>query len=341
MTIRSSDGLALSDGGALGSPLVRCGDREFSVVDFLRQCELSLRRDDAAADAALTRARDLLLAGGLPAVRSMSTATRWIQFGLRVAARTGDIYAELAQLADDARKNLGARNVFFMHKPPGVRIRFEVAGPRSHEAEHDLTSRVDALVRTGIATAASRGVYEPEAYLFGGPVSMESVHRLFTADSAAWLGYHRLRALDVSPGPAWAFSLALLHRLFLAMGVVGWEDRDVWDRVRRQTGRTLSPPQRAVDGYGQVADIVRRAWDDDRILCKQLSGESASLVDAFGLTATADAARWHDEYFSTSAAYIGPREATAYYIVYHWNRGGLSDVRQAAITEALAGRSTS
>ncbi len=340
MTIRSGDGLGLSD-GRVGSSWVRCGDREFSVVDFLRQCELSLRRDDAAADAALTMARDLLLAGGLPAVRSMSTATRWIQFGLRIASQAGDVYAELAHLADDARKNLDARNVFFMHKPPGVRIRFEVAGPRSHAAEHDLTSRVDALVRTGIVTAASRGVYEPEAYLFGGPVSMEFVHRLFTADSAAWLGYHRLRALDGSPGPSWAFSLALLHRLLVAMGVLGWEDRDVWDRVRRQTGRTLSPAQRAVEGYGQVADIVRRAWDDERILREQLSSESASLVDAFGITATADAARWHDEYFSTSAAFVGPREATAYYIVYHWNRGGLSDVRQAAITEALADRSMS
>jgi hypothetical protein len=34
---------------------------------------------------------------------------------------------------------------------------------------------------------------------------------------------------------------------------------------------------------------------------------------------------------------VGPREAAAYYVVFHWNRAKLSFGRQALITEALAG----
>jgi thiopeptide-type bacteriocin biosynthesis protein len=261
-----------------------------------------------------------------------------VQVGLAVTpGRLAAVYRELLRTAEDLLGHAGAENFFFMHKPPGLRVRFETAGRCRSGLERELSARAARWRAAGLIADATPAVYEPEAHLFGGPVSMASVHRLFTADALAWLGYHVLACTaPVHPGPNWAFSLALLRSLFDGLGVVGWEDRDVWDRIRRDAGRRLAAPALAVDGFGRAADGVRQAWSNRTDLRAQLSPAVETLLDRFGLAARAEGHRWLAEYFTTRDAYVGPREAVAYYVVYHWNRGGLPAVRQAFLAESLA-----
>ncbi|MFI9550967.1 thiopeptide-type bacteriocin biosynthesis protein [Nonomuraea endophytica] len=304
--------------------------RRMAVHDFLAACARGLdpAAETAPEDVRLAGWREALLAGGLPAVRSMGTdATLWTQAGLEVTeGRLGAVYAELLRLAGELLSD-GATNFFFMHKPPGLRVRVEAPPTLRPQILQVVAERTGGLV-----ASITPACYEPEAHLFGGPVSMTSVHRLFTADSMAWLGFHTA----VRPGPAWAFSLVLLRRLFAALGVVGWEDRDVWDRVRRSAGRRLSPGHRMADGFGRAAEGVRRVWADEAALRELISPETAPLIERYTAAVAAEAARWRTAYFDTWQAYVGPREAAAFAIVFHWNRGGLPFARQAFLAEALA-----
>lgn len=317
---------------------VPCGNHQLSVLEFLRACVQSLEPgNEVSANPSLIAARNVLLSAGLPAVRQLTVPACWIQIGLSVAdGQQSDVYKEVLNTARYLLKQTAVSNFFFMHKPPGLRIRFETPGWEKAEVERELSARIKDWIRRGLITTTNRGVYEPEAHLFGGPVSMASVHRLFTADSLAWLGYHRLVAANTESGSNWVFSLALLNRLFAALHIVDWEDRDVWDRIRTQAGRRLISTGPGLEGFAEAGDGIRRIWRDKETLRDQLSSSAAALVRTYEVSAVAEGERWNAEYFTTPAAYVGPREAVAYYVVYHWNRGAMPSIRQALLTECLA-----
>lgn len=259
-----------------------------------------------------------------------------MQMGLAVVAgQRIALYAELLRTANELLAD-GADNFFFMHKPPGLRVRFEVTGASRARMQSVLLERANGWRADGLVESATSACYEPEAHLFGGPVSMMSVHRLFTADALAWLDYHLLAAGTARPGSDWAFSLALLRRLFDAVGIAGWEDRDVWDRIRRDTGRRLRPEYLAEDGFGRAAEGLRSTWGSPGELLAQLSPGARDLVERYGAAADAEAPRWRERYFDTPHAYVGSREATAFFAVFHWNRGALTIGRQSLLAEALA-----
>jgi thiopeptide-type bacteriocin biosynthesis protein len=323
-------------------PVVTIGDRQLSLAEFLSACARSY--DTAAqsvADPQLNAARDALLAAGLSAVGANAT-TCWVQFGLVVGKdRLAAVYLELLRTAEEMLSQADAENFFFMHKPPGLRVRFEAARAGRLDLERELHARADHWQDKELIKRVTPGVYEPEAHLFGGPESMRFVHRLFTADSLAWLGYHVLAA-NTEAGTcnrqpmSWAFSLRLLREFFAGLNVAGWEDHDVWDRVRRDTGRCLSDAHLAMDGFAATALAIRGAWSGRNSRRGKLGPAADNLIEQYGLVARVEGHRWLDEYFGTRQAYVGPREAAAYYIVYHWNRGGLPLLRQAVIAESLA-----
>ncbi|MFG1948321.1 thiopeptide-type bacteriocin biosynthesis protein [Nonomuraea sp. NPDC048826] len=248
---------------------------------------------------------------------------RWAQYGVK--PRTS-LYAELETLARQALADGTASDFFFMHKAPGLRIRFQ----GSIEPGAVLSGWQEA----NLIERWRPGVYEPESYLFGGDASMRRVHRVFTADSLAWLGYHRLPA----PGPAWAMSLLLIQSLLATLRVVGWEDLDVWDRVRRH-GRAL-PGAAADPRIDALAAALRAAWPSRDRLAAKLSPEAVELAEEFHARVTAEGPPWFEEYFESGRAVIGPREVAAFLIIFHWNRARLPAARQALITEALLVRGT-
>jgi thiopeptide-type bacteriocin biosynthesis protein len=253
----------------------------------------------------------------------------WVQIG--VGPCDGDrsrLYADLAALASDLLTDPAVKNFFFMNKPPGLRIRFEVSADRREPLEDLLCERAAGW---GNVTF---GVYEPEAHLFGGASSMRYVHRLFTLDAQAWLAFHG----TAGPVPGWLFSLALLRWLFDGLAIVGWEDLDVWERIRSQGFRRL-PPELNGERLAAVAPHIRTLWTDGDRLRGALTAGAADLLDQWGPRLRDAGSAWHSGYFGERGATIGPREGAAFATIFHWNRGRLPSGTQAVVTAALADRS--
>ncbi|MET9450428.1 thiopeptide-type bacteriocin biosynthesis protein [Streptomyces cinerochromogenes] len=292
----------------------------------------------AAQDAGYPAARRTFLAAGLHALRAHTPDAGWVQLNLAGAATgRGPLpYGNLAATARELLDSGQAREFFFMHKPPGLRVRFLAAQPsRAGELRDTLLRRLGPGPAEGTWAPPVAGVYEPETYLFGGARSMPWVHALFTTDSLAWLDIHTHAAGAPAP-PSWRVSLALLHAVFDGLDIVGWEHRGVWQAVREETGRRLpgglgEPDLRraaaGIRGWWELSPGARlealpRCWRD-------VVGEH---VQAVGRAAE----HWRTRYFASGEATIGARRAAAHYAVFHWNRGALSTARQCLLTEALA-----
>lgn len=328
------------------SILVPIGSEQLPLVDFLVRCAESIQdgTNIPSPSPELIGVRDAFLSAGLAALRRTFTPSVWLHYGLYlVSERSSELYAALGEAA---RQLLGEEYVtefFFMHKPPGLRVRFQTAGHRHSTVDDVLRNQFRAWQRAGLIEQWEPGVYEPEAYLFGGPVSMRSVHRLFTTDSLTWLGYHALaqgQGSDVQRGPAWAMSLLMVRILFDVLEIVGWEDLDVWDRVRSQTGRQLGEVTAGNESFTQLVYALRQGWSHPDKLLALLSPEVRHLVSLYRRSVQEEGPRWLADYFKTCEALIGPREAAAYLIVFHWNRAYFPMTRQALIAEALAARPT-
>ncbi|MEU7581398.1 thiopeptide-type bacteriocin biosynthesis protein [Streptomyces sp. NPDC041068] len=279
----------------------------------------------------------------------------WLHFGVAPArGRRMDLYAELLGTARELLADGRAEEFFFLHKQPGVRMRFQAGASRAH-VDALLRQRLSYWHQEGLVADWNAGVYEPEEFLFGGPVSMRSVHRVFTADSLAWLGFHSAGihgAPEDRPAgregagarPAWAMSLLMVRALLDALEIVGWEDLDVWDRLRRQTGRRFAALGHGAGTAGLPAEAarieaaLRAGWTDPDSLTARLPDSAVKQAEEFR-TAVAEAGeQWLRTYFTAGNALIGPREAAAFVIVFHWNRAGLSILRQTLIAEALTAR---
>lgn len=293
------------------------------LADFLRQCADSL---DGPAEGGFAEVRDAFVAGGLTSVRVRS---QWIQLG--VAPAPGAYPEVCRRLAEHVRPRLADGTVgalFHLNKPPGLRIRLRT-GDRA------LAAEVERWRSDGLVTGVVPGVYEPEQALFGGAASMPYVHDLFTADSLAWLDVH---ADGGAGAPAWLMSLAMLRALHAALGIEGWEALDVWDRVRRQTGRRLPDRVLASEEFAATAADLRALWVSPDLLADRLGSRARAVADRFAAAAEPVGAAWHEGYFGTAAARIGPREAAAFVTIFHWNRALLPMTVQGLLTEGLAGR---
>ncbi|MBV6695662.1 thiopeptide-type bacteriocin biosynthesis protein [Kitasatospora aureofaciens] len=319
--IRSKDG-----------QLVKVGPDRLTVPQFLRRVAAHLEGEGEAADSDLAWLAPALLGGGLPAVRAQAREETWVQ--LAFTPPDGNEPTPLYRvLADAARGLLSGGDVgdfFFVNKPPGVRARFRTLPDHREQVEARMQELAQVWRRDGLIAGWRPAVYEPEQHLFGGPASMRSVHRVFTADSLVWLDAH---GAQPPVGPTWVLSLLLIRALFAEMGVDGWENRDVWDRLRRQAGRHFEGGE--PEGWPRAAAALRAAWKDPDRLWSKLAPTAGPMVARFQEAVKGEFPHWDRAYFSMPTAYVGPREAAAFLIVFHWNRARMPFSRQCAITEAL------
>jgi thiopeptide-type bacteriocin biosynthesis protein len=267
---------------------------------------------------------------------------RWLQFGITLprqrAGQHGELYAALRDVAEEVLTDGLAAEFFYMHKPPGMRLRFQETEGTRRELGACLRQRLSAWQRYGVISEWRPGVYEPEEHLFGGPVSMRSVHHVFTADSLAWLGYHSSRLSGDQPGPDWAMSLLMVRALLEALRIDGWEDRDVWDRVRRQAGRRLGPATSASPDMTRLSAQLAAAWSAPDTLTGKLSGDARQLAAGYREAVLDEGKRWRADHFDRTTASAGPRETAAFMIIFHWNRGGFPMARQQLLTSAMLHR---
>jgi thiopeptide-type bacteriocin biosynthesis protein len=283
---------------------------------------------------AYAAARRTFLAAGLRALRDERRPdSGWTQVNVTPdgARAWPALYRRLADTARELTGSGAADDFFFLHKPPGLRVRFHAPGPAGAAALREELVRLLDRERGGWAPPVP-AVYEPETYLFGGDRSMECVHRLYTADSLAWLDHHT----GTRPPADWRVSLTLLRAVLDGLGVVGWEHRGVWQAVREETGRRLAGGLRGTDRERAAAG-VRAYWEQsDQGRLEELPAAWRARVAAHRDALRAAAERWRTGYFESGEARIGPRRAAAHWVVFHWNRGRFSAARQGLLTEALA-----
>lgn len=317
--------------GDSGAPAVVVDGRSVPLARFLAACVASLA-PGAPDDPALALVRDRFVAGGLAA---LAVPTGWVQRGVDQPADPEGrraLYRDVAALLRDRLADGSASDAFFLHKPPGLRLRLRRGDARLDSLVDDAVARWRAA---GLVTTVEHGVYEPEDALFGGPRSMELVHALFTVDSLVWLDLH---AADRGAGaaPAWLVSLGALRGVLTGLEITGWEDLGVWAHVRDAAGRRLDDEDRAA--LAEHAAAVRDVWAR-RDLVPLLLDDAARTALATHEPALAEGAqRWLAGYFTRPGATVGPRAAAAMYVVFHWNRGGLTPTEQALVAEALAQR---
>lgn len=319
------------------------GGLDISLRDFLvyclDACDGRLPRDFRSND--LTALRQTFIEAGVRALETKAGISNWAQFGLAVDSHhlCPEFYARVAVIARQSLEAGSITNFFFMHKPPGMRVRFEINGAAPRDKAADLHRQLLACQTDGLLKEVSQAVYEPETHLFGGPLSMRFVHESFTIDSLAWLDYHAAPASSLVRGlPEWALSLAMLSPLFVGLGMHDFEDINVWDTIRNKLGRRLRDDARSQADFVSIASEIRQLWQDPQALLRDLPPEAQKMTEQYRRSIIPVAAHWVSDYFSTEKAEIGPRAAAGLWTIFHWNRGALQPVRQALLAEALAER---
>jgi thiopeptide-type bacteriocin biosynthesis protein len=337
-----SDRLALSP----DRTFVTVGDRRLPLSQFLAYCartaiaELEAEGEDYSEE--LCRARDLFVQTGLEALAAEARTGAWLQIGIRPSedlALRRELCQRIAGVARRLLSESAVDNFFFMHKSPGMRLRFERGQGSPYGLEEALYEEVAHWNAEGLVEGVEPGLYEPESQLFGGQTSMKYVHALFTVDSLIWLDYHSCRTVDDETiSPAWLVSLAALRPVFAGLDITGWEDIGVWDRIREMAGRRLGEVQVSLPMYAKVADELRDTWSHKNRILDGLHPAVAAIVAHHDSALLTGAARWRSGYFCNRRASLGPRAAAAFYVIFHWNRAALSHTEQALLTESLAER---
>ena len=327
------------------------GDRSSCLAKFLAVCARSLTTEpgpglERGSDE-FYQARDVFVRAGLEALaQRWQTSNNWLQIGIRPREDRedlvphGDLCRHIACLARRLLIDSAVDNFFFMNKPPGMRLRFQTAAGRSSEHLADvLHGEVTRWREEGLIDYVEHGVYEPEGQLFGGPRSMSFVHALFTVDSLIWLDYHACRAVEGEAiSPAWLVSLAVLRTVFAGLDITGWEDKGVWDCIRKMAGRRFEGEQVSLPMYAEVAGEIRDVWSRRDQIGDLLHAAVKPIVASHDSVLLTGAAQWRSGYFSQPTASLGPRAAAAFYVIFHWNRAALSLTQQALLVESLSER---
>ncbi|AUS81218.1 hypothetical protein C1701_26065 [Actinoalloteichus sp. AHMU CJ021] len=328
---RSAEGTGHPSGHA-----VRVGGRTWTVPDFLRA--LAAQLDDTPPHSVPFTSADLpaldaFLGAGLPALRAHDEHHTWLEYRLRPPSRPRhELYGELHTLVRELLDEGLLTHFYFVHKAQGIRVRFHVP-PAHHAATAGKLEEVwRGWERTGLISGLRHAVYEPEQHLFGGPAAMRWVHGVFTADSLFWLGHLRH---EEPPVPLWRVSLSMIRTLLAELGITEFEDRDVWDRLRWQAGRTFGSEEPA--GWARTSARINQVWNASDFLNSprswpQVGEDLTRFRDAVGRVCAA----WRAEHLERPGALVGPREAAAFLVVFHWNRARMPRDWQVGITEALA-----
>lgn len=266
----------------------------------------------------------------------------WVDVGLALTGYPPSaVYARLLRETSLLIGSGQADLCLFVHKPPGLRWRLRVAA-----------NRPLAALRASATAAAGRildpasilpAVYEPQQTLFGGPRSMEFVHQTWCTDSMLWMRWHA-RHDRPTVTTRWELSFGVLAHLFRNLGVVGWEDREVWNCLAEETGRRLAEREWSrpeVQGAARSLRVLwNAAWRAPGTLPRPVGEPIAGDLDYFAARANPMLSQWHATCLSLPTAQhaLTPRRAAAYWTVFHWNRAGLSAGQQALAAQALAGR---
>lgn len=261
----------------------------------------------------------------------------WVQVDLALggtaASCAGVLAGPVADHLTEWTATGQATNAWFLHKPPGVRLRLE--GDR-RELRSLLAPVLDGLVATGALSGWRFGAYLPEAHLFGGSVGMGLAHRFFTADSLAVLAYERARLERTASLVPAELSFLLLDGCLARLVPDPWERWDVWCRLR-WTGRVLDQARTAGSVSSELAgDAV--AWVRAvRSFPGPWAGASRAeqvILDDYQrrIEALAESVA---EVVRDGDLPVNLRQVLPFWIVFHWNRLSFTLEAQRALTRVV------
>jgi thiopeptide-type bacteriocin biosynthesis protein len=271
----------------------------------------------------------------------------WLRYDLDTEPVSPHLYRLLAGTADRLLAAGATADTFFVHTPDGIRLRCGT-GPGAGGA-------ADALWRETFAGAERRGwlrgwrpaTHEPQPAVLGGPGTMASAMRVFTADSLAWLGYHSAAERPAPTVARWAMSVLMVRALLATAGHSRWEHADLWDRILHQGGlrsrwraRAAGDPRGPAGTVRPIADpavhrlavAVRAGWDEPDLLRDRLSDDQRRLLDGYESAVRPAAGDW------LAAPVTGAvrRRGIALAVLFHWNRSAMPAHHRYLLATALA-----
>jgi thiopeptide-type bacteriocin biosynthesis protein len=262
----------------------------------------------------LVTARDAFISAGTAAIHDLDRRRRWLQFSIAL-----DLDGWQRIVRGDCGIRIGAwleggpgRGFFFMHKPPGLRVRF--CGVDDGCAGV-LGDALDGLVADEAITSWTPSPYDAEVAQFGGASGLSLTHRWFTAESLAVLEHHRLRLHGAARIGSELFSLLLIDRLLRRL-CDDWERWDVWCKLTL-TGRLTDAAARTVDPsraratrllLSHQSRILRAASEPERTLFARYDAALDEIAPDIDAAVNAGTLLW------------GLREILPFWIVFHWNR---------------------
>ncbi|GIJ55344.1 thiopeptide-type bacteriocin biosynthesis protein [Virgisporangium aurantiacum] len=244
----------------------------------------------------------------------------WLRYDIDAAPVHPSLYASLARTA-----RMTAGDVFFVHTPLGVRLRCRADRPDTADAAWQAT--LSEARGRGWLIAWRPAPHEPEG--FGGPDAMAAAHRVFTADSLAWLEFLARAARPVPTVARWAASLLMIRSLVDGLDLAPWETDDVWDRIGRKT-RHATPADPAVR---HLIHALRAGWDEPDILRDRLDAHQNGLVAAYDVAVRPAAAAWR------ATATPALRHGVALAVLFHWNRAAMPVAHQHLLAGSRITRS--
>lgn len=294
----------------------------------------------ALEPAQLASLRAEFVAAGTAAVSRVLQPERWIEVSLGleplepswVSLMLGELPALLTSWVEEGR----VRCMFFMNKPPGLRLRLLGV---VDELMPELRAALAEQVHRGVVARFDVGPYDDEVAQFGGPVGMALAHEFFTRESVLVLEHHRLRLTEGVGLPPLDFSLVALDMLLRLVTDDDWELWDVWTKLSL-TGRLpaelrLEPEDpevaRALALRPGVMSLLR---EEGRALACARPQEALALRRyGEGLPALAQALR---RARAEGTLAWGLREILPFWIIFHWNRMGFDLLRQQQLALVMA-----
>jgi len=256
----------------------------------------------------------------------------WLQVNVALSRESGGMVTNARAVFDlvmqnlpDWRRRQVVSGFFFMRKPPGLRLRFEVAEP-VETVLSQLRPGLHALRSAGRVIRFFPSIYEPETHLFGGALAMRLVHRYFDVDSMGWVTFDRLeRSGKLRVLSDTALSVAVLNDLFLRAGLDGSELWDAWQNLVKLT---------RVGGITEDHD-THPALVLLQALLLTVAPEEAQILTRYA-RANATLSRGLLRLWERGRLNAGLRAILAFVALFHLNRYGYGPARGRALAATMA-----
>jgi thiopeptide-type bacteriocin biosynthesis protein len=316
----------------------------------------SFRTDDHAALCAargvsleeLAALRTSFIAGGAERIQTLGGSERWCQVNVSLDGLGLQWWllmsGTLEAFVNDLRSAGAISEFHFVHKPPGLRLRFRTV---EAAALATLDARLRELQARREISAWSRTLYDAEVYQFGGTAGLDVVHRFFTIETAAVMAYRRLSLQQRVAFDEIETSLLLLDALHRQATDDEYEVWDVWCKMELAGRQPQLPAEERAPAASRARTAARPILDllrDPALAQARMTPEERAIHDRYcqSLPPVTNQLR---AVASAGALCCPLREILPFVTIFHWNRMRFTIEQQRAISflmsSALSPKSSS